>query len=324
MALNTEDMRERISREATDWLILLQDAPDDADLQRRFRLWLSESDAHAAAWQATQRTAAAIAATASHRMTGFERTAVGIAGAHRPARRVAWRQVGIAAAAACLAIVFAPAALLHLQADQITDATEIRQLRLQDGSQVTLAPGSAVAMAFSDGARHVDLLSGQAFFEVTPNPASPFMVRAGDVQTIVTGTRFDIRHDGRAVAVAVQEGSVRVGRGAAGMAETLSAGQGLSISATGNLVRSQQSPALVAAWRQGQLIAQDQPMGEIVNQMRRHYAGTIIMTDAALAARPVTGVYNLADPVDALRGIATAHKAVLRQITPWILVISAS
>ena len=44
----------------------------------------------------------------------------------------------------------------------------------------------------------------------------------------------------------------------------------------------------------------------------------------ALAARTVTGVYNLKDPGAALRAIARAHNAVIRYVTPWLILVSAS
>ena len=65
-------------------------------------------------------------------------------------------------------------------------------------------------------------------------------------------------------------------------------------------------------------------MGTVIDGLRRYYAGRIIITDDTLATRTVTGVYNLADPLAALRGIARAQNAVVRQVTPWVLLVSAS
>ncbi|HAE02506.1 MAG TPA: hypothetical protein DCG04_13880, partial [Rhodospirillaceae bacterium] len=44
---------ETASREATNWLILLQDDPDDPDLQKEFAAWVNASPLHFQAWQAT-------------------------------------------------------------------------------------------------------------------------------------------------------------------------------------------------------------------------------------------------------------------------------
>jgi hypothetical protein len=47
-------------------------------------------------------------------------------------------------------------------------------------------------------------------------------------------------------------------------------------------------------------VAQDEAMGDVIDQLRRNFPGRIVLTDETLAGRPITGVYNLADPVEAL------------------------
>ena len=63
-------------------------------------------------------------------------------------------------------------------------------------------------------------------------------------------------------------------------------------------------------------------MREVVDRLRLYFAGMIVITNSALSSRTVTGVYNLADQVEALRGIAQAHGASVHQISPWILMVS--
>ena len=108
------------------------------------------------------------------------------------------------------------------------------------------------------------------------------------------------------------------------VAETLTAGQSVRVSWAGRAERSDGPVDRIAAWRRDQLIARDEPLGAVVDGLRRYYAGKIIVADGVLAAQPVTGVYNLADPVEALRGIARAQNAVVRRITPWVVIVSAS
>jgi transmembrane sensor len=60
-------------------------------------------------------------------------------------------------------------------------------------------------------------------------------------------------------------------------------------------------------------------MADVVDDLRRYFAGSIVLVDADLAARRVTGVYNLADPVGALRAIVGAHGGSVRQVSPWLL-----
>lgn len=334
MAVTPEAARRQALREATDWLILLQEDPADGDLRQRFDAWRTASDLHADAWRATQRTAdVASAMTPAHanewgpavlrrRATGnrIERPMQ----EHRRLRRLIGVCATVLAIAACVAMLATPSLLLRWQADQMTEVAEQRVLDLQDGSRVTLAPSSAIAVAFTPGERRVRLLAGQAFFEVRPDAVRAFRVEARTVEASVLGTSFDMRLDADGVTVAVQEGVVQIGMQGRSLAERLRAGDAIRVASQGAIERTSQPPSLVAAWRNGQLLSHDRPLREVVDMLRRYYGGTIVVTDGALANRTVTGVYNLADPEEALRGIVQTHGGRVRHLTPWVLVVSGS
>ena len=84
---------------------------------------------------------------------------------------------------------------------------------LEDGSQVTLSPGSTVHFpsSFEPGKREVFLL-GKAFFSVKKDPQKPFLVYTGQLATKVLGTSFwvDQQADESRVEVAVLTGKVAV------------------------------------------------------------------------------------------------------------------
>ena len=329
----TDADAERASNEATDWLILLQEEPDDGELRRRFEEWLKARPENESAWASTRRFSEMAALLPAAREAGAVTTTTR-AGAQvlpmRPrtaARR--WTMPALAlAAAACLALWAGPAMLLQLRADHVTGTAELRQVDLPDGSRVTLAPASAIAVAMADDqpGRRVQLLSGEAYFQVRPDPARPFRVTARDVEATVLGTSFDVRLGTDDVAVSVEEGIVAVASAGAPIesAEKLVAGQFVRVITGGAAMRGSEQPELVAAWRQGQLYAQETRLGDAIDQLRRYFGGTIVLTDGGLAERRITGAYNLADPEDALRGMARVHGAKVRRVTPWLLVVSAS
>jgi transmembrane sensor len=212
-----------------------------------------------------------------------------------------------------------------------SDTAEIDTIHLADNSEIILAPQSAVRVTYGATERHVDLLRGEAFFEVAHNAKRPFRVGINDVTVTVVGTGFDIRKGSSRTEVAVAHGVVRVANapgGASGQStsptETLRAGQSVAVSDRGAMARGILPVSQVAAWRNHQLIAQDQPLGEVVDRLRPYFDGKIFLVDDGLAARPVTGVYNLDDPLQALRGILRAQNARLRQILPWVMIVSAS
>ena len=109
--------------------------------------------------------------------------------------------------AACAAFCAVPS-LLQLCRPTTRPATaELRKVVLQDGSEVTLAPDSAIAVAYEPAGRQVRLLAGEAFFEVRPDASRPFRVLADTVETTVVGTSFDVRLSADGVVVSVEHGS---------------------------------------------------------------------------------------------------------------------
>ncbi len=353
------DLRARqASREASGWMIRLQDAPDDVVLRQEFDDWRSKP-VNAVAWEETQRMMRAVAAASPRHAsswgpflkqarTGADNGATpdegqmrrtpssagrGIGDAARkpaplgrPNRRRALGLAALAAAASILAVVAAPELALHLQADYATATSETRTLRLADDSVVTVAPASAIAVSYSDGARQVRLLSGEVYVEAMSDAARPFLVSADDLRVTVLGTAFNVSQSDDGAEVAVAYGVVRVEQdsGAEPVADVLTAGEFVRVSQSGAIQRGQQPASQIGAWRQNQLIAQDQPLGEVLDRLRRYHAGAIVLTDRSLADQPVTGVYDLGKPVAALRAIARSQNAVVREITPWLLIVSRS
>jgi transmembrane sensor len=316
---------------ASEWLVALLDQPNDRDLRAAFGRWIAADSAHARDWQEIAQTYEALGDVAPlYRVHWSDR-----AGEPRAlptvedGRKASRRRIGVgfagAALAACLTLFLLPDLMLHWAADYATGTAERQNVRLEDGSTIRLAPDSAVDIAYTDAERHVRLLSGQAFFEVAPNPQRPFRVAANTIETTVLGTAFEVRMADRATRIAVREGTVRVSHDGVvpPVNETLTAGDWARLSWDGGSGRGSMLPENVASWLDGQLIVQDRPVAEVVAELRHYYAGIVLVQGDALAGRPLTGVYSLSDPVAAFRAIASAQGASFRQLSPWIVLISS-
>ena len=329
MGFAPDASQRKAAREATDWLLLLNEQPDDKDLRRRFEAWHDASQLHAASWQSALRLSGALQQVAPVHAADWSQhprePANSSAGASlpRPARGFFRRPVTMfvgAALAACIAALAAPSVLLQLRSDYTTATAELRAVTLEDGSEVVLAPRSAIAIDYTGRERRVELLEGAAFFSVAKLPERPFRVQAGSVQTTVLGTRFEVSRDDGAVRVSVEEGLVSLSDERQ-LSMKLAAGQSVRVDAKG-LADRPIMPA-VAAWRQNLLLADDRTVRDAVADLARYFPGTILIADGGLAKRRVTGVYGLSDPEASLRDIARVVGADVRRVSPWVLVISS-
>lgn len=300
-------------QDALHWLIMLQEDPDDADLRGRFDAWHALSAENRRAWDDAQHVWDVLGAA--------QPLAVSRPPAWR-ARRAAVYAFGVMAL--CVGLWFAPVIGTWMAADHSTTTAQTRDVQLSDGSIVSLGADSAIEIAFTPELRRVRLLSGEAFFNVQPDTTRPFQVGAGDVDTTVLGTAFDVRLSSGGVAVSVNHGRVAVsGTEVAPDLAPLGAGDWVRVGRDGGIERGNDEPELAGGWRTGMLVVKDRSVADVIDEMRRYYGGAIVFAGAAIGDKRVTGVYDLRSPVDAVRAVVQAHGAQARQITPWLTVISS-
>lgn len=131
----------------------------------------------------------------------------------------AWSLPGVAMAsvfAVALAVVALPSVRTFISAspsiNYITAVGERATYTLEDGSVVTLNTNSELAIRFNNSRRSIDLLRGEANFEVAKNTERPFVVYAGEGMVWAVGTAFNVRYrPGALHAKAVSVGQVNVG-----------------------------------------------------------------------------------------------------------------
>ncbi|MGK2740098.1 FecR family protein [Tepidicaulis sp. LMO-SS28] len=320
---------------ASEWIAALQDDPMNAALRARHESWLARSEANRADWQEMLRVWRLMGQTVpahAHEWAGYvarpqapPRTLPGLRVLPAALRRPAALSLAGAALAACL-LLFVQTALLPLGGRGFeTDIAESRLISLPDGSRMLLAPGSSAEINFDERGRRVALSGGEAFFHVERREDQPFTVVTRDVAVTVLGTAFNVRQSALGSDVAVAHGKVQV-NGTAQNTDPfqLTSGDILRIGTDGRARRQHAETGLIAAWRQGQLIADDQPVADAVEVLERYFDGWIFIRGEGLARQPLTGVYKLSDPKAALEAMAEAQGAHVHQISPWILIISKS
>jgi len=228
------------------------------------------------------------------------------------------------ALAACLLLaVFAPQITTRLQADYVSGSDSVLVVALDDGSRVTLDRNSAIAVEFTAQRRTVEVLAGEAYFEVSKDPARPFDVVAGGGVSEAVGTAYAVRVGDGGARVAVTEGRVAVHlAGAPDRQRPLGAGNALCYGAEDGV--SEPFPldgARALAWRDGKVVFAGRPLAEALAELDRYRSGRILLWGSGQNLRPVSGVIDLDRLDEGLQALATTHGLTVVSISPFLTVL---
>lgn len=320
---------ERIAREAADWFMRLNSRVVPTKILSDFYAWRAEP-AHGAAYEEVE--------TAWRRMNALQgdpaidaaveaalgrrnwRTVLEDLGARRDARL--YLPVG-----AILALLLAAALGLWLTGGD-TYQTRLGQtsvVRLADGSQVRLDTDTKVRVRFSDTARDLQLVRGQAFFDVAHDRARPFEVRTADARVRALGTRFDVRLRSGVTQVVLVEGAVEV-RGQATPQEApvrLKAGQQVSVART-VAAPAQADLEAATSWTTGRLIFRQTPLEAAVAEVNRYSPHKVSVEAQGLADTPVSGSFEAGDTEAFAAAVADLFDLKLTRRPDGALVLRAA
>ena len=184
------------------------------------------------------------------------------------------------------------------QATYSSPMGSLRTVVLADGSGATLSSDSRIQVALSRGERQIELQQGEAYFEVSKDPARPFVVVAGERRVVAVGTRFAVRRDREDLRVVVTEGTVRLQARPTGKVlprpTLLGAGNVALASAQGVLVHSGtiEDAERQVDWRGGYLTFRDSTLAAAAAEFNRYNVRKIVMGDAQVAALRVGGNFR--------------------------------
>lgn len=304
------ERRERIREEASDWDARLRSPECTDDVRARFAEWRDADEEHRAVFENLQTLVALLREKGSRAdVTSLRQQALSLRGG-----RLRTFLPRALAAAVCAVAVGLGALMLYQnrllpelpwQQAQEWDGIETfstgvgqqSSFVLRDGSTVELNAKSRIRVAFSAKRRNVELLEGQALFQVAKNPARPFVVRAGDREIIAVGTQFDVRLDPERVQVTLIEGKVRV---AHHDDEEAVLTPGTQLVADLSQVSSARAPAQlrmidverVTGWREGRIFLEDLPLATAVAEMNKHSPVQVLIADASLEELRVNGMFR--------------------------------
>lgn len=295
---------------AAAWRVRLTEA--GLESSAAFEAWLAEDEANEAAWRQVAAPWELLTehATDPEVMAARRHALAQLAPPARQTHRDSRRNYGwsAAAAVAAIAVVVGWFLLVDRPLEYRTARGERRVLPLEDGSKVSLDSNTVVQLHYSADARQVQLLEGQARFDVAHEAHRPFSVVAGDRKVVATGTSFNIDLRDAQVVVTLMEGRVLVtsatGHGPATEYSTvqpiaLVAGQALtaSIDAPNPPPPTIETVSIeaVTSWQSGRLIFDNETLRSAVERVGRYADQRIVIADEQAAQLRFSGIFNSGD-----------------------------
>jgi len=326
---------EVIREEAASWLVKLDGRLDSGSLSpgdlSNFKDWLSQDPRHGkmlkrqlAVWSDMDVFAKVALDTKAHH--------IGI----RWGKILKARMVSIPLATACSFLFFWGAWLLvfpDLESDSQLYATNIgvqRVEELSDGSVAHLNTDSLIEINYSENERAVELLRGEAMFDVFHDPDRPFVVYAAGNAVQAVGTRFLVRLTSNKIRVTVAEGQVRLssqsdyGIGAGGMASADPAVQEVILLSQGQVAErdvqdvedtllsdiEEEEIQRRFSWTDGRLIFEDESLETIISEVSRYTSVRVVISDSELREIRLSGRFQIGDTEALLEAIEISGQGI--------------
>jgi transmembrane sensor len=311
-----------LRREAASWLARLQSGRDPG-IESKFRRWHDADPRHAAVFDRVHRSyeQAGLLRHSSILVSGKEQRAI---------RKPEWIPRPALAAAAAV-VVLVPIALLLVGGDGLpfggtnavmlmTQVGEIRQVKLSDGSRVTLDTSTRVEVEIGRSHRGARLKYGRARFQVA-QAGEPFLVETAsstittregviDIEQVAKQSRIQVLAGVADVRGSDQDQTSRV---------TLGAGERVAVNPGG----AEQKSAVpsVPDWTRGMLQFDGTPLADAVALANRYSERHIILV-GDLAALRVTGAFRAGDTAGLAKVLAAAFGLSLQRRADGDLVLS--
>ncbi|NLI24012.1 MAG: FecR family protein [Bacteroidales bacterium] len=175
----------------------------------------------------------------------------------------------------------------------------ISKVTLPDGSRVWLNHGSSLKYpaVFRGRSRDVEL-HGEAYFEVVSNRRVPFVVSAGDIQIMATGTEFNVMAypEEDKIETSLIKGVVVLQRSDPGkrkvtLVEMKPADMVIYHKSDKKITQRIIDDDRYFAWKDGKLVFHNEPLGEVAKKLSRWFNVEIEIADPKLLELTYTATF---------------------------------
>nr|WP_314565293.1 FecR family protein [uncultured Pseudomonas sp.] len=314
---------QQIEEQAAEWLLRLHEG-ELSDAQRlAFEGWKQQGPHYAEAAARMEAVVARMQALRGKKAPA--RAALNAAFTQPKSRR---RKHALRALAVACSLAIPAAALLvspypqQWMADVRNGPGQWQTLQLADGSTLTLNGISAANLHFDGKQRRIELLQGEILVEVAHDGTRPFVVQTPQGTLRALGTRFVVKREGDVTVLSMLES--RVAAQSANGQQTLevdAGSQALMQSTAVRLAGTIDPSSINEAWRRHQLVVENRPLPQVLDEIARHRAGRVQFDRDALQSLRVSAVIPLDDSDQALQLLAQTLPIRVQSYTPWLIVV---
>lgn len=334
------------ARSADEWFARRRLGLFKAKEQAQFEAWLAIAQNEAVYRDLEEMSDDLSAVAASAEVRQMRAAALALAPVRRPAARTVWPiaaslLIAVAAAGAWTLTAIGEGEPMTTAGTEVVQAPVVKRyvtkvgerlnVRLEDGSLVTLNTNSVMEVAFTPRRRDVRLLQGQGMFQVAKNAERPFVVAAGDRRVTAVGTAFDVRIDAGRVRVVLAQGHVVVDPiRPDGLARVLPAlervdlrpGEQLSKDVEGHASVSVADVDRALSWRQGQVVFRDDDLATAIREMNRYSSTQIVIEDPGVADLKISGVFGVSRPENFIAAVSAFYPLEARRRSEGVIVLA--
>jgi|SRR6185437_119104 len=281
-----------IEDRAADWVSIRRNQKDwTADLQGELDAWLAQSLAHRVAyiridatWRRTERV---VALRRPMRDGGHRGTS----------SRILWARIAVVVGLVAITGAVVGNYFSTPRAQLIeTPRGGQERLTLSDGSQVELNTDTAVLVNFNSQSRAVELVRGEAYFQVKHDATRPFIVTVATHRIVDLGTKFLVRMTQKSVKIELVEGSARlenIGGRSNQHALTLAPGD-VAVASTDTTRVSKKSTRELSeslAWQRGSVVFHNERLADAVAELNRYGGPQLVIADLSTGNLMINGTF---------------------------------